>query len=288
MKDALPIRYEEICLPLQARESRHKAVPLHWHTFYEIELFCGGSAIQQINGRNYIMEKGMISVMTPRDFHQYTGDYRLKKFIFRENYISDDIIRLLLNPSQPHIVSLGDRFEPISLIFDQIIAHIRAQDIPTQLRLRNLVESVCIEIISCSSLTDVQNGHSPLCVGDYGAQLHTVLTYIDGNFRKPICLSDAAEAVHLSPNYFSRWFRQTLGTTFSDYIQHKRIRYASMLLLSTELSVEEIAWQSGYCSVSFFNRTFRKQYDLTPFSYRARFAAKNTSGEVRSETSFGK
>lgn len=260
------IRYTDINLPIQAREDVYGPIPLHWHSYYEVELIMDGEPLHLINGSVRTMKPGMISIMTPRDFHQYSGKSRIKKFIFKENRIQDDIARLLLTRQKPCVIDSGSRFEWFSAQIDTIISQFRNEDIYCSLRLRNIVEAICIEILSSDYVGTER--YSP---DNSSSQYHDILTYIDEHFREPISLSKAAAEVHLSPNYFSHWFSRTLGTTYSQYVQFRRIQYASALLLSTRLSIEEIAWKAGYSSPSFFNRVFRKQYSMSPLAYRERF-----------------
>ena len=212
------------------------------------------------------MEPGMVSIMTPQDFHKYEGNCTLKKFIFKENFISDEITRFLLEPSRPRIVRLHDSFEQLSDNFSRIIETFRTDDPLAVLRLRNIVESVCIDILSLENTSEKHE----IC-DEYSVQLNTALAYIREHFHEPITLEEVASTVYLSANYFSRWFSGAVGFTFSEYVRNCRIQYASVLLLSTEQSIEEIAWQVGYSSVSFFNRIFREQYGMPPLVYRKTF-----------------
>ena len=82
--DELLIRYTDINLPIRAREDVYGPVPLHWHSYYEVELITDGEPLHLINGSIRTMKPGMISIMTPRDFHQYSGKSRIKIFIFKE------------------------------------------------------------------------------------------------------------------------------------------------------------------------------------------------------------
>lgn len=265
--DELLIRYTDINLPIRAREDVYGPVPLHWHSYYEVELIMDGEPLHLINGSIRTMKPGMISIMTPRDFHQYSGNSRIKKFIFKESCIQNDIARLLLTRQEPCVIDTGSRFDWFSDRIDTIIAQFRNEDIYCSLKLRNIVEAICIEILSSDFA-----GPERQSPDSSSAQYHDILKYIDEHFREPISLSEAAAAVHLSPNYFSHWFSRTFGSTYSQYVQYRRIQYASALLLSTRLPVEEISWQAGYSSLSFFSRVFRRQYSMSPLAYRERFS----------------
>ena len=91
---------------------------------------------------------------------------------------------------------------------------------------------------------------------------------------------EAGAVVHLNANYLSHLFSRSLGMTFSQYVKCKRIRYASVLLLTTDSAIDEVAYRSGFSSTSFFNHVFKEQYHMSPFAYRSRFGvARNRKGE---------
>lgn len=77
-----------------------------------------------------------------------------------------------------------------------------------------------------------------------------------------------AELVHLAPDYLSHLFKKETGMTLSDYIVEQRLLLAKHLLAHTKLPVGSIADKVGYSYVSYFNRVFKKAFDMTPVEYR--------------------
>ncbi|ABX43014.1 helix-turn-helix domain-containing protein [Lachnoclostridium phytofermentans] len=63
-------------------------------------------------------------------------------------------------------------------------------------------------------------------------------------------------------------FKQCSGQNFYDFLSFKRIKSAEMLLLNPDLTITEIALQSGFSSLSTFNRTFKRTKNCTPTEYR--------------------
>ena len=94
--------------------------------------------------------------------------------------------------------------------------------------------------------------------------------YIEENFSRPISLQHVARLVHLNPSYFSVLFKQETGLTFSDFVTRKRLALAKQLLLSTSLSIEEVARMAGYGTAKYFSELFRNRVGMTPGRYRAR------------------
>ena len=84
---------------------------------------------------------------------------------------------------------------------------------------------------------------------------------------EPIGVQDAAAAVSLSPSHFSRQFKARTGYSPYEYIVLRRIDKAKYMLASTELSVKEIAYATGYNSEENFIHSFRKTLALRPESF---------------------
>lgn len=75
---------------------------------------------------------------------------------------------------------------------------------------------------------------------------------------------------HLSEKYISHYFKEHFHITLSQYINHLRLEHARKLLQETTFSITEIAMQSGYENVSYFIRSFKKVYGMSPLKYRKR------------------
>lgn len=104
----------------------------------------------------------------------------------------------------------------------------------------------------------------------------SVINYIHENFNNNMLSLDmVAEEFNISTKYLSRFFKEQMGSTFTDYIKELRISYAKKLLKETDKSVKDIVQEVGYTDVASFTRTFRQMEGITPGKYR-----EVTSGEV--------
>jgi len=100
-------------------------------------------------------------------------------------------------------------------------------------------------------------------------RLNTVFDYMDQHYNEDLSLETVASVAGFSKYHFSRLFKQCSGYNFYDYLCVLRIRAAETLLMSPDLSITEVALQSGFSSLSTFNRTFKKKKGCTPSEYRA-------------------
>ena len=104
-------------------------------------------------------------------------------------------------------------------------------------------------------------------------KFNSVLDYLDEHYAEDITLEKVADVAGFSKFHFSRLFKQCSGYNFYDYVCFRRIKAAETLLLKPGSSITEVALQSGFSSLSTFNRTFKKVKGCTPSEYRNLFSA---------------
>lgn len=83
-----------------------------------------------------------------------------------------------------------------------------------------------------------------------------------------LTLGDLAQAVGVMPNYVSQTLNETMGETFFDYINRKRIETAQVLLLESDRTAHDIAYDVGFNARSSFYKAFRRVTGVTPSQYR--------------------
>lgn len=92
------------------------------------------------------------------------------------------------------------------------------------------------------------------------------------NYTNPITLKEVAQKINISESAFSRNFKLKTGVTFIESLIHIRLGNADRLLINTNLSISEIAYQCGFNNISNFNRIFRKIKGVTPKNFRGNFS----------------
>lgn len=118
-----------------------------------------------------------------------------------------------------------------------------------------------------------------LAAADYAPRPHeeanlridAVCRLLHASYAEAITLERAAEAAHMSPGAFSRFFHRTMGRTFQGYLTELRIGAACRLLAETEHPVSRVATECGYHNITNFNRRFRQVMEINPSTYRTYF-----------------
>ena len=94
------------------------------------------------------------------------------------------------------------------------------------------------------------------------------LDYITVNYKKDITVAELSEIANLSPSRFFTVFKKETGMTPICYKNHICIKNAEKMLLTTNLSIEEIGESLGFNSASYFRRTFKKYTGKSPREYK--------------------
>lgn len=92
--------------------------------------------------------------------------------------------------------------------------------------------------------------------------------FIREHQSEELTLGQVAAAVHTSIFYFCKLFRKVTGLTFTEFVSRTRTEKAKNLLLNPNLRVSEIAYESGFQSLTHFNRVFKKIVGESPTEYR--------------------
>ncbi|MEL7567514.1 MAG: AraC family transcriptional regulator [Dehalobacterium sp.] len=94
------------------------------------------------------------------------------------------------------------------------------------------------------------------------------VAYIQKHYAQDIKLERLAQIEHYQVNYYCEWFKRTMFCTPMEYLKKVRIEHAKELLLGTNLSILQIAWEVGYSHQSSLTRAFKEIEHITPEEFR--------------------
>ena len=98
-----------------------------------------------------------------------------------------------------------------------------------------------------------------------------ITRYLQAHLAEELSLSKLSEQFHLNPQYISQLFKSEIGVGFLAYLTNIRMEKAKKLLLSSSLSVADVAEQTGYPDYRVFTKVFKKSEGVTPSQYRRNF-----------------
>ena len=233
--------------------------PIHWHDFFEIEYMVSGSGEYIINGEQHSIKNNIMFLSTPSDFHEiyFTSETEIINVQFSAELINRNLYTKLTVP----IIT-----EDESLIYHQLLQLLCSygplSNHYNQQFIENMLNSLLFLICSNKNSVSVKNHN------DVSNYFHKMLIYINEHFQEQISLSDLSQKFHLHPEYISKLFKKNSNQTFSEYLTETRLSHACQLLKLDDISISDIAIQSGYTSSTHFIRMFKKKYGYPPNQFR--------------------
>jgi AraC-like DNA-binding protein len=286
-----PVMHE--ITPLSERDcfyiaDRHKTAfdfPFHCHPEYELNFIGNAAGVRRTVGDNSetIGEYDLVLIASPNLEHVWEQGECHSRDI-REitiQFTSDVLPESLLNKNQFHSIRHMLERARLGLVFSQLTImkiYRRLDELTCQQHGFHAVLSF-LELLYDLSLADdsrtlSSSSFARIKTSSESRRVNKVQQYIASHFREEVRLEQLAELVGMTPVAFSRFFHQRTGRTLSDYIIEIRLGFASRMLIDTTMTAAEICYDSGFNTLSNFNRLFRKHKGCTPTEFRENFKKK--------------
>ena len=250
-------------------------IPVHWHDELEIIYVKSGFLTVNISGENYIGKPGDAFVVSPGNLHfmgSQTGTVDYFTFLFPLKYIAfrtDDMLddKLIEPLNSGHLMISPEIKDTVKEQCEQLAGVYAAEidksesKITSQIRKKIVLLQFIHELWKKGFI--VENDTT----GRNTVEKEMV-SYIQQNYTGKILLREFGEQFHLSEKYISRYFKDHFHITLSQYVTYLRLEHAKQMLQETDISVTEVAMQSGYQNISYFIRSFKKTYGVSPLKYR--------------------
>lgn len=249
----------------------------HWHTAAEIIMPLEGTYQVTINNQVFSLDEKEILFVPPGELHSLQAPATGKRLIFMFNFTLinsmwnfSSVIPVL---SQPLLISDSHKEvqeETVSLL-QQIIDIYPDRSEPLRVA---MIYSYLIQffvLVGRHHLRKELFQHDSRSTRQMESfdKLNMALNYINTNYAENISIEDAANVAGFSKFHFSRLFKQFTGQSFCNYLNQRRVKAAESLLLNPRMSITDVALQSGFSSLSTFNRAFRAIKECTPSEYKA-------------------
>ena len=252
----------------------YEAYPDHWHTPLEIIMPLENPYEISCRTASYLLQEGDLLIINSGVIHNMPA-MKGERLIFQADF------SLLHNVAD--IESILSSIPSALLVTPESAPAIHEQ-------LKNLMLDICREYFSDSILIGasiyskliemlVLIGRECTANGDafdvtrskqkeYTEKFITVCNHIHEHCTEDLSLDDVAALAGFSKYHFTRLFKRFTGVSFYKYLNKKRIEHAEKLLVDPELSITEVALQSGFSSLSAFIRMFKLIKDCTPTEFR--------------------
>lgn len=255
----------------------YEAYPEHWHTPLEIIMPLKNSYVVHCTGIDYPLKEGEIAIINSGVIHSMPAQEG-ERLIFQADFSLIHTIRDLesIFSNIPSTLVLTPENAPdIHEHLKELMLSICREYFSDSILIGASIYSKLIELLvlvgrkytDYSHAFDVTRNKQK----EYTEKFMFVCSYIHEHCTEDLSLDEAAALAGFSKYHFTRLFKNFTGVSFYKYLNKKRIEHAEKLLVDPEISITEVALQSGFSSLSAFIRMFKLIKDCTPTEFRSMY-----------------
>jgi AraC-like DNA-binding protein len=253
---------------------------LHLHPEYQLFLVVKGRGTRFIGDNIKVFKPGDLVFTGPnlphmwRDDHSVIGDKKSKilgiVIYFPEDFLGDVIqekeemekIRHLFDKAARGLEIHGKTNRIVSKMMQELLKEKGISSIILLLKILNTIaESTEYVPITHINYLPVNNKVET-------DRMNKIYHYLMRNFRQKVSLAEISDLVNMTETSFSRYFKSRVNKSFSDFLKELRIDYARKLLNENKSSINQVSYDSGYTTLSNFNKQFKEVTGKTPLQYR--------------------
>ena len=250
----------------------------HWHHQIEISMAVSGEGSYFIANKEVPMKKGDIIIFNIMSPHAWKANEELPlivknfyispRLLFSSYYeIADDALDNIFNDKIAGIFI--SELSEYSMKLSQLLFAIEDEYVNKKPGYRLMMKSHLFHFVS--NLYRYYHNHfakDDNTLVNNISPIKNIIEYIAENYKEQITLKTAAKIACMSPSYFSHIFSKNMNMPFNAYLSQYRVTCAAKLLMSSSMSIIEIAEESGFSSLSNFYKAFRMFYGISPKEYR--------------------
>jgi AraC-like DNA-binding protein/quercetin dioxygenase-like cupin family protein len=256
----------------------------HFHTEYQLFLVIKGTGTRFIGDHVSPFKKGDLVFTGPNLPHLWQSDHEYFMddpelitegivIYFPENFLGKDFlqknemyqVKQLFQQAQRGLEIHGQAQQQVSMMMHHML---KVTDFEQILGLLNL-----LNVLTHSSEHKLlaTEGYSNSMKESETDRMNRVHAYVMKNFREEIRLDDVAAIANMTPSAFSRYFKIHANKTFSDFLVEIRVGHSCKLLTSQKINVSQVCYDSGFGTLSNFNRQFKAITHYSPLQYRKKY-----------------
>ena len=233
--------------------------PLHWHSFFEIEIVRAGAGAFVINDTEYGLDTYNLFFLTPTDFHSVRVHEQLRviNLSFDESVMDErDLSFLLFSDTKRAYRLSADEYARITAAA-QLLQHECEQEDNCQKQLLQYVLQCLLR----------KNDADVAAATSHYQGIKKAIVYMEMHFKEELSLRAIADAAGYNPTYFSELFKKITGESYMQTLTKLRLGCARTLLAAGH-TVANACFLSGFGSLSHFSAVFKKHCSLSPGAYR--------------------
>lgn len=271
--DEFPYNTYLCSIPLDFRSVR-----LHWHNEIELIVIKKGIGLVQVDLITYEVTAGDIVFVFSGQLHSIAQkDHEIMEYeniLFRSELLKspcydlcyDQFLHPILSgliPFCPVITASSVHHAAIYSFIETIDKFCDQRPYGYQVAVKGCLFQILYTLLSQCKENQIRPASQKSL-----DKIKSILSYVAEHFQKEITIEEIAGHCHYSKSYFMKFFKEIMGISFIQYVNDYRLEVAAKLLTTTSASIVEIALDTGFENLSYFNRCFKRKYGTTPGAYR--------------------
>ena len=259
--------------------------PVHWHSPMEILCPLEDSYDAVCNHENFHLRTGDILFICPGTLHDLPAHDKGVRIIFQADCSMLGAIKeigtviTLMAPA--HLVT-PERFPAAYPELHRLILEIRDEYLRSDTLSESAIYAKLLEMFVVIGRNHAfERGRQyarPSKRQEYNEKLLAACDFISEHCAEDLTLDQVAASAGFSKYHFERLFKQFTDTSFYQYLSQKRIACAEHLLIDPDVTITEVAYRSGFSSISSFIRMFKAAKQCTPSEFRGMYGDSNDVG----------
>ena len=249
---------------------------VHFHKEAELILVLSGRIMLMVDDESVELTEGQSAYLGMNSIHRLSPTDTASEILVVQSpigdrgegelsYIDDENLRAFIRDrrTEPYALFLDKGNEFSEMLYKIEAEYSRAEEcyetyIQGYLQIivgflgRNSVLSTCDGADNVSALKKIE----------------PVAKYISENYMNRITLDALSESAGYDKYYICKLIRSALNITFTDYLCYVRLRCAERLLVSTDMPISQIVYQTGFSTPQNFFKVFKAMYGYTPHKYK--------------------
>lgn len=250
--------------------------PIHWHTAMELIMPIRNGYTVEIGNNKIEFGEGDIMIIPPGELHALYAPPTGERLIMLVDYsliCSLKGMDNLLHTIHPYKLVSRSTEPELEIKLQSYLLEIQAEYFGNaqyrEARIYSILISFFVFLGRDSRVTDQRFANiTTNKQHEYVEKFIKVCNYINDHCTEEITVDQLANIAGFSRFHFARLFKQFTNVSYYDYLTQKRIEHAEKLLITPDISVTEVAMQSGFNSLSTFNRVFKNLKNCTPSEYK--------------------
>lgn len=258
---------------INTANNQNHIVDLHWHEEFEIIYCVKGTLNLRILSKTYVIEQDDIATLNTNVMHYIicSNDAILQSFVFNSKLITGTsnssfakkyIVPLMNCKTFDCYIYHGKYVE----LFKEAFYSIKDESFDYEFIVRDNLSQILLDLY-----TQFENKFDsiPSTLNTNTQRIRTMISFIKTNYASPLDVRQISDTVNISQRECLRCFKKTLQISPIQYlIRYRIIKSAELLVDNPTKNIDQIGYECGFETPSYYTQLFKRYYNCTPTEFR--------------------